>query len=100
MLYEVITVCPQEEQCQKKCVIGKMGEPVSIGRLERYLADWERKNGSQLPPKAPATGKKVAIVGAGPAGLTAAADLVKLGHQVSMFEALHVAGGVLMYGIV
>lgn len=92
-------VCPQEEQCQKKCVIGKMGEPVSIGRLERFLADWERKNGSQLPPKAPPTGKKVAIVGAGPAGLTAAADLVKLGHQVTMFEALHVAGGVLMYGI-
>ncbi len=92
-------VCPQEEQCQKKCVIGKMGEPVSIGRLERFLADWERDNGFQLPPKAPATGKKVAIVGAGPAGLTVAADLVKRGHEITMFEALHVGGGVLMYGI-
>jgi glutamate synthase (NADPH/NADH) small chain len=92
-------VCPQEEQCQKKCVIGKMGEPVSIGRLERFLADWERDNGSQLPPKAPATGKKIAVVGAGPAGLTVAADLVKLGHEITMFEALHVGGGVLMYGI-
>ncbi len=92
-------VCPQEEQCQKKCVIGKMGEPVSIGRLERFLADWERDNGSQLPPKAPATGKKIAVVGAGPAGLTVAADLVKLGHAITMFEALHVGGGVLMYGI-
>ena len=94
-------VCPQEEQCQKKCVIGKIGEPVSIGRLERFLADWERQNDSQtLPSKAPPpTGKKVAIVGAGPAGLTAAADLVKLGHEITMFEALHVGGGVLMYGI-
>jgi len=92
-------VCPQEEQCQKKCVISKIGEPVSIGRLERYLADWELKHGSQMPPKTPPTGKKVAIVGAGPAGLTAAADLVKLGHGVTMFEALHVGGGVLMYGI-
>jgi glutamate synthase (NADPH/NADH) small chain len=94
-------VCPQEEQCQKKCVIGKIGEPVSIGRLERFLADWERQNDSQtLPSKAPPpTGKKIAIVGAGPAGLTAAADLVKLGHEITMFEALHVGGGVLMYGI-
>ncbi len=94
-------VCPQEEQCQKKCIVGKVGEPVSIGRLERYLADWERNQGSTstMPPNAPSTGKKVAIVGGGPAGLTAAADLVKLGHQVTMFEALHVAGGVLMYGI-
>ncbi len=76
-----------------------MGEPVSIGRLERFLADWERDNGSQLPPKAPATGKKVAVIGAGPAGLTVAADLVKLGHEITMFEALHVGGGVLSYGI-
>ena len=68
-------VCPQEVQCQAKCVVGKMGEPISIGRLERFLADWERDNGSQIPQKAPPTGKKVAIVGAGPAGLTAAADL-------------------------
>ena len=92
-------VCPQEVQCQSKCVIGKMGDPISIGRLERFLADWERDNGSQLPPKAPDTGKKVAVVGAGPAGLTVAADLVKLGHKITMFEALHVGGGVLSYGI-
>lgn len=92
-------VCPQEEQCQVKCVLGKIGEPVSIGRLERYLADWERDHGFQLPKKAKPTGKKVAIVGAGPAGLTAAADLVKLGHEITMFEALHLPGGVLIYGI-
>jgi glutamate synthase (NADPH/NADH) small chain len=92
-------VCPQEEQCQVKCLVGKIGQPVSIGRLERYLADWEREHGFQLPEKAKPTGKKVAIVGAGPAGLTAAADLVKLGHEVTMFEALHLAGGVLSYGI-
>ena len=92
-------VCPQEEQCQVKCVLGKIGDPVSVGRLERYLADWERDNGFQLPEKTPPTGKKVAIVGAGPAGLTAAADLVKLGHEVTIFEALHLPGGVLIYGI-
>jgi glutamate synthase (NADPH/NADH) small chain len=92
-------VCPQEEQCQAKCVVGKVGQPVSVGRLERFLADWERDHGFQIPEKAPPTGKKVAIVGAGPAGLTAAADLVKLGHEVTMFEALHVGGGVLSYGI-
>src|SRR5664279_2044755 len=92
-------VCPQEVQCQSKCVIGKMGDPISIGRLERFLADWEKDNGSQLPPKAPDTGKKVAVIGAGPAGLTVAADLVKLGHKITMFEALHVGGGVLSYGI-
>ena len=92
-------VCPQEEQCQVNCVVGKIGEPVSIGRLERYLADWEREHGSQIPEKTPPTGKKVAVIGAGPAGLTAAADLVKLGHDVVMFEALHLPGGVLVYGI-
>jgi glutamate synthase (NADPH/NADH) small chain len=92
-------VCPQEVQCQAKCIVGKMGDPLSIGRLERFLADWERDNGSQLPQKAHPTGKKIAIIGAGPAGLTAAADLVKLGHEVTMFEALHVGGGVLSYGI-
>jgi glutamate synthase (NADPH) small chain len=92
-------VCPQEVQCQSKCVMGKMGDPISIGRLERFLADWERDNGSQLPPKAPSTGKKVAVIGAGPAGLTVAADLVKQGHAITMFEALHVGGGVLSYGI-
>jgi glutamate synthase (NADPH/NADH) small chain len=92
-------VCPQEEQCQVNCVVGRIGEPVSIGRLERYMADWEREHGFQLPEKAKPTGKKVAVVGAGPAGLTAAADLVKLGHDVVMFEALHLPGGVLVYGI-
>lgn len=92
-------VCPQEEQCQVKCVLGKIGDPVSIGRLERYLADWERDHGFQIPEKAPPTGKKVAVVGAGPAGLTAAADLIQLGHKVTMYEALHLPGGVLIYGI-
>ena len=92
-------VCPQEEQCQKRCIVSKIGQPVSIGRLERYLADWERDNGFQLPPKAVSKGKKVAIVGAGPAGLTVAADLAKLGYEITMFEALHVGGGVLVYGI-
>jgi glutamate synthase (NADPH/NADH) small chain len=92
-------VCPQEEQCQVKCVLGKIGEPVSIGRLERYLADWEREHGFQLPEKPKPTGKKVGVVGAGPAGLTAAADLIKRGHEVTMFEALHLPGGVLIYGI-
>ncbi|MCJ7470232.1 NADPH-dependent glutamate synthase [Candidatus Bathyarchaeota archaeon] len=92
-------VCPQEEQCQKCCIMGKMGEPVSVGRLERWLADWERKKGVKTPEKAPPTGKKVAIVGAGPAGLTVAAELAKLGHEVVIFEALHLAGGVLVYGI-
>ncbi len=92
-------VCPQEEQCQVKCVMGKIGQSVSVGRLERYLADWERDHGFQIPEKEKPTGKKVAVVGAGPAGLTVAADLVKLGHDVTMFEALHLAGGVLVYGI-
>jgi glutamate synthase (NADPH/NADH) small chain len=92
-------VCPQEEQCQKRCIVGKIGNPVSVGRLERYLADWEREHGFQLPQKASPTGKKVAVVGTGPAGLTVAADLVRLGHEVVMFEALHLPGGVLVYGI-
>jgi glutamate synthase (NADPH/NADH) small chain len=92
-------VCPQEEQCQKLCVLGKAGDPVSIGRLERFLADWERKRGVAIPERAPKTGKKAAVIGAGPAGLTAAADLAKLGHDVMVFEALHLPGGVLVYGI-
>ncbi|MGQ9539017.1 MAG: NADPH-dependent glutamate synthase [Candidatus Bathycorpusculaceae bacterium] len=92
-------VCPQEEQCQMNCVLGKVGDPVNIGRLERFVADWERQRGITVPEKAPPTGKKVAIIGAGPAGLTAAADLAKLGHEVVIFEALHLPGGVLVYGI-
>ena len=93
-------VCPQEEQCQKVCIMSKVGEPVSIGRLERWLADWERNRGNVKAEKnAQPTGKKVAVVGAGPAGLTVAADLAKRGHQVLIFEALHLPGGVLVYGI-
>jgi len=93
-------VCPQEEQCEKFCTVGKKSGPVAIGRLERFLADWERETGNMKPiePQAP-TGKKVAIVGAGPAGITAAADLRRLGHDVTVFEALHRPGGVLVYGI-
>lgn len=93
-------VCPQEDQCEKVCIIGKKDEPVSIGRLERFAADYEREHGDVLLPEIPKwTGKKVAVVGAGPAGLTVAGDLVKMGHKVTVFEALHTAGGVLMYGI-
>ena len=93
-------VCPQETQCEKSCVLAKRGAPIAIGRLERYVADWERRQESkELPQKLPPTGKKVAIVGAGPAGLTCAADLAVAGHEVTIFEALHVPGGVLMYGI-
>ncbi len=93
-------VCPQESQCEEKCILAKKGAPVAIGRLERYVADWEcSQNLETQKPEVEPTGKKVAIVGAGPAGLTAAADLARLGHEVTMFEALHVAGGVLMYGI-
>jgi glutamate synthase (NADPH/NADH) small chain len=93
-------VCPQEDQCEKACILGKKGEPVAIGRLERFAADYELANGEFImPPKAPPTDKKVAVVGAGPAGLTLAGDLIKKGHQVTIFEALHKAGGVLVYGI-
>ncbi len=93
-------VCPQEEQCEIKCIVGKKNEPVAIGRLERFLADWERKQGeAELPAMPQKSGKKVAVVGAGPAGITAAADLAKLGHKVDVFEALHKPGGVLVYGI-
>lgn len=93
-------VCPQEEQCEKECILGVKNEPVAIGRLERFLADWEaEKSEIELPPKPKSTGRKIAIVGAGPAGITAAADLVRLGHAVDMFEALHQPGGVLVYGI-
>lgn len=93
-------VCPQEDQCEKVCILGKKFEPVAIGRLERFAADYERASGKiDIPASAPATGKRVAVVGAGPAGLTIAGDLVKQGHDVTIFEALHKAGGVLVYGI-
>jgi len=93
-------VCPQEEQCEKTCVLGNKQAPVAIGRLERFLADWEAAEGKiEIPPMAPKTGKKVAVVGAGPAGLTVANDMIILGHEVTIFEALHESGGVLIYGI-
>ncbi len=92
-------VCPQESQCEGKCIRGIKGEPVSIGKLERFTADWARKNG--IVPKAPENrnGRKVAVIGSGPAGLTCAGDLARLGYDVTIFEALHEAGGVLIYGI-
>jgi len=93
-------VCPQEDQCEKVCIVGKKDDPVAIGRLERFAADWERAKGEVfVPEKAPPTDKKVAVVGAGPAGLTLAGDLILKGHEVTVFEALHKAGGVLIYGI-
>ena len=108
--YEIITstnalpalsgrVCPQESQCECKCVRGIKGEPVAIGRLERFVADWYRENVNAMPEKPESNGIKVAVVGSGPAGMTCASDLAKLGYQVTMFEALHTAGGVLVYGI-
>ncbi|KUO50550.1 MAG: dihydropyrimidine dehydrogenase [Desulfitibacter sp. BRH_c19] len=92
-------VCPQESQCEKYCIMGKKGDPVGIGRLERFAADFELQQGVGKPEVPSASGYKVAVIGAGPAGLTAAGDLAKMGHEVTIFEALHVAGGVLMYGI-
>jgi len=92
-------VCPQETQCEQKCVRGIKGEPVAIGRLERFVADWAMKNLKKEPEKVEPNGKKVAIIGSGPAGLTCAGDLVKLGYDVTIFEAFHTAGGVLVYGI-
>jgi glutamate synthase (NADPH/NADH) small chain len=95
-------VCPQETQCESTCSIAKQKAPIAIGRLERYVADWERQNKAAIPSAEPLpsfNGKKVAVIGSGPAGLTAAADLAKLGYKVTIFEALHVGGGVLMYGI-
>ena len=93
-------VCPQEEQCQKYCILGKQKKPIAIGRLERFVADWARENDlhGELPSLTPKD-QKIAIVGSGPAGLTCAADLAKLGYQVTLFEALHQPGGVLVYGI-
>ena len=108
--YEVITassslpavcgrVCPQESQCEKYCVRGIKGEPVAIGRLERFVADWHNANSNKKPQKPESNGHKVAVVGSGPSGLTCAGDLAKLGYEVTVFEALHTAGGVLVYGI-
>lgn len=108
--YEIITstnslpavcgrVCPQETQCESKCVRGIKGEPVAIGRLERFVADWYSKNRQAKTEKEKSNGHKVAVVGSGPAGLTCAGDLVRLGYDVTVFEAIHTPGGVLMYGI-
>ena len=108
--YEIITstnalpalsgrVCPQETQCESKCVRGNKGEPVAIGRLERFVADWYRENINAMPKKTESNGIKVAVVGSGPSGLTCASLLAKKGYAVSLFEALHTAGGVLVYGI-
>ena len=92
-------VCPQESQCEGKCIRGFKGDPISIGKLERFVADWARENGIKPTPVAQKNGKKVAVIGSGPAGLTCAGDLAKLGYDVTIFEALHEAGGVLVYGI-
>ena len=92
-------VCPQETQCEGSCILGVKGEPVAIGKLERFVADWSRENGGVKPVVAPANGHKVAVIGSGPAGLACASDLAKLGYEVTIFEALHRPGGVLEYGI-
>ncbi len=92
-------VCPQESQCEGKCIRGIKGEPVSIGKLERFVADWSMENGIKPQPAAEKNGRKVAVIGSGPAGLTCAGDLARLGYDVTIFEALHEAGGVLVYGI-
>src|SRR5574344_1904673 len=92
-------VCPQETQCEGKCIRGLRGEAVSIGKLERFAADWARENGIRPVAEGKKLGKKVAVIGSGPSGLTCAGDLAKLGYDVTIFEALHEAGGVLVYGI-
>jgi len=92
-------VCPQETQCESRCVRGIKGEPVGIGRLERFVADWHNAHSDNIPETAPKNGRKVAVVGSGPSGLTCAGDLAKAGYDVTVFEALHTAGGVLVYGI-
>ena len=92
-------VCPQETQCESKCVRGIKGEPVAIGRLERFVADWHNAHATEKPQKPESNGHKCAIIGAGPSGLTCAGDLAKMGYEVTIFEALHLAGGVLVYGI-
>ena len=92
-------VCPQETQCEGKCVRGIKGEPVGIGRLERFVADWHNEHSTAAPVKPEPNGHKVAVIGAGPSGLTCAGDLAKMGYDVTIYEALHLAGGVLVYGI-
>ena len=92
-------VCPQESQCEMHCVRGKKGDPVGIGRLERFVADWHNAHSTEAPEKPQSNGHKVAVVGSGPAGLTCAGDLAKKGYEVTVYEALHLAGGVLVYGI-
>ena len=92
-------VCPQESQCESRCIRGRNGEPVAIGRLERFVADWYRENKNTMPERVPSNGIRVAVVGSGPAGLSCAGDLAKLGYAVTVFEALHTPGGVLVYGI-
>ena len=92
-------VCPQENQCESRCVRGKNGESVAIGRLERFVADWHNSHCEAAPSKPESNGHKVAVIGSGPAGLTCAGDLAKKGYDVTVFEALHLAGGVLVYGI-
>lgn len=92
-------VCPQEDQCESKCILGRRGQPVAIGYLERFLADYEREKGVKAPSLPPPRDKKVAVIGSGPAGLTCAGDLAKMGYKVTIFEALHAPGGVLVYGI-
>ena len=92
-------VCPQETQCEKYCVRGRKGEPVGIGRLERFVADWHNAHCTEAPQKPESNGHRVAVVGSGPAGLTCAGDLARKGYEVTVFEALHLAGGVLVYGI-
>ncbi|MFL0245816.1 NADPH-dependent glutamate synthase [Candidatus Clostridium stratigraminis] len=92
-------VCPQETQCEGKCILGIKGESVAIGKLERFVADWSRENNIDLTEREESKGKKVAVIGSGPAGLTCAGDLAKLGYEVTIFEALHEPGGVLVYGI-
>jgi glutamate synthase (NADPH/NADH) small chain len=92
-------VCPQETQCEQKCVRGIKGEPVAIGRLERFCADWAMKNSKKAVQKTARNGKKVAVIGSGPSGLACAGDLIKMGYDVTVFEAFHTAGGVLVYGI-
>ncbi|MEF2716158.1 MAG: NAD(P)-binding protein, partial [Oscillospiraceae bacterium] len=91
-------VCPQESQCEMHCVRGKKGDPVGIGRLERFVADWHNAHCTEAPEKPQSNGHKVAVVGSGPAGLTCAGDLAKKGYEVTVYEALHLAGGVLVYG--